>query len=152
MLVAILTSSESAAPMESHGKIEVVAGKGLAGDRYTTGKGHYSGVVQWDAHVTLVAEEPFSEAARQGVALMPVVLRRNLVTRGIDLKALIGREFRVGDEVVLRGRKAWPPCSHVVKLSGRTEIFRYLAGGTGIGADALVGGMIRLGDRVEVLS
>lgn len=152
MLVMILTATESAAPMVSHGKIEVLAGKGLSGDRYATGQGHYSGVVQWDAHVTLIAEEPFSEAARQGVALMPAVLRRNLVTCGVDLKALIGREFRIGQEVVLRGRKAWPPCSHVVKLSGRTEIFQYLAGGTGIGADALVGGTIRLGDRVEVIS
>lgn len=38
--------------MVSHGSIEAIAGKGLLADRYATGRGHYSGVPEWDAHVT----------------------------------------------------------------------------------------------------
>ena len=152
MIVSILTSTESKAPMVSHEAIEALAGRGLAGDRYATGKGFYSGVVEWDAHVTLVAAEPFeSLVATHGVALEPEVLRRNLVMRGVDLNSLIGREFRIGDQAILRGRKVWPPCMHIVKVSNRREIFKYLASHCGIGADILVGGTLRTGDAVQLL-
>jgi hypothetical protein len=138
MVISLFTSPGTAAPMTRHESIEAVAGVGLAGDRYATGKGFYSGVSEWDAHVTLIAMEPFVDLAEMhGVQIEPEVLRRNIVTRGVDLNALIGREFRIGEQAVFRGRKAWPPCSHIVKLSGRTEIFQYLAKQTGIG---VVGG------------
>jgi MOSC domain-containing protein YiiM len=151
MLLNILTSPKSAAPMDSHQSIELIAGVGIAGDRYATGKGFYTGMSQWDAHVTLIQQEPFALlAAEHGVTLDPIELRRNLVTRGIDLLPLIGRRFRIGDQVILRARKPWPPCAHIVKLSGRTEIFQYLARQTGIGADVLVGGTVHVGDPIVI--
>jgi MOSC domain-containing protein YiiM len=149
MLIAILTSTASKEPMTSHDNIEVIANTGLAGDRYATGKGFYSGMSEWDAHVTLIQREPFDWlAAEHGAELDPSELRRNLVTRGINLYMLIGREFRIGEQVVLRGRKPWPPCAHIMKCSGRVEIFKYLAKYCGIGADVLVGGTIRVGDSI----
>ena len=149
MLVAVLTSPASAQPMDSHQKIEVIAKLGLAGDRYAVGRGFYSGMIEWDAQVTLIQQEPFDQlVAEHGVELDPKELRRNLVTRGIDLNSVIGKRFRIGDQVVLQGRKPWPPCAHIVKLSGRTEIFKYLARQSGIGADVLVGGEIHVGDSI----
>lgn len=152
MIVAIFTSAETTAPMTSHQSIEAIAGQGLFGDRYATGKGFYTGVPEWDAHVTLIQEEPFTSlAANQNIQLDPKELRRNILTRGADLSSLIGRDFQIGDQAVFRGRKAWPPCSHIVKLSGRKEIFQYLAEHTGIGVDVIVGGVIRTGDRIQLL-
>jgi MOSC domain-containing protein YiiM len=149
MLVAIYTSDESAQPMRSHESIEVIAGSGLAGDRYATRKGFYSGSQEWDAQVTLIQQESFDDLlAQHRVALDPRELRRNLVTRNLSLNWLIGREFQVGDTVVLRARKAWPPCKHIVDLSGKVEIFKYLARQCGIGADVVVGGTIRVGDPI----
>jgi MOSC domain-containing protein YiiM len=151
MLVAILTSSASKEPMSAHQSINVLANVGLEGDRYATGKGYYSGMSEWDAHVTLIQQEPFDRlAAEHGVKVDPGELRRNLITRGVDLYSLIGRRFRIGEQVVLRGRKAWPPCTHIVKLSGKVEIFKYLAKQCGIGADVLVGGQIHVGDAIVV--
>jgi len=149
MILEILTSPKSEEPTRSLESIEVVAGKGLVGDRYATGKGFYSGVVEWDAHVTLIAREPFDALkSTHGVDLEPRVLRRNLVTSGIDLDSLIGREFQIGVQAVFRGRKAWPPCAHIVKFSGRKEIFQFLARQSGIGADVLIGGTIHVGDPI----
>jgi MOSC domain-containing protein YiiM len=149
MLEEILTSPASKEPMTSHESIEVIANVGLAGDRYATGKGFYSGVSEWDAHVTLIQQEVFDWlAAEHGVELHPRELRRNLVTRGVNLYTLLGREFRIGEQVVLRARKLWPPCAHIVKFSGRIEIFKYLGKHCGIGADVLVGGTIHVGDAV----
>jgi MOSC domain-containing protein YiiM len=151
MILEILTSPRTEEPPELHQSIEAIAGMGLAGDRYATGKGFYSGVVEWDAHVTLIAREPFDALkVDRGVTLEPSVLRRNLVTKGIDLESLIGKEFQVGDQAVFRGRKAWPPCAHIVKFSGRKEIFQYLARHSGIGVDVVIGGTIRVGDPIVV--
>jgi MOSC domain-containing protein YiiM len=151
MLIAILTSTASKQPITFHDRIEVIAGVGLAGDRYATGQGFYSGMSEWDAHVTLIPQEPFDQlAAEHGIDLNPGELRRNLVTRGVDPSVLIGRVFRIGEQVKLRGRKGWPPCSHIVKFSGRTEIFQYLVKHCGIGADVLVGGTIQVGDPILV--
>jgi MOSC domain-containing protein YiiM len=149
MLVAILTSPASLEPVTAHESIEMIAGVGLAGDRYATGKGFYSGMAEWDAHVTLIQQEVFDWlAAEHGVQLSPRELRRNLVTRGVNLYTLLGRDFRIGQKVVLRTRKLWPPCAHIVKCSGRVEIFKYLGKHCGIGASVLVGGTIRVGDTI----
>ncbi|MES2708613.1 MAG: MOSC domain-containing protein [Verrucomicrobiota bacterium] len=153
MIAAILTSPESNAPMSSHPDIEALAGAGLSGDRYATGKGFYTGVAEWDAHVTLIQREVFETlAAEHGVEIGPADLRRNLITTDIDLNSLIGRDFQIGEKAVFHGRKAWPPCTHIVQQSGRREIFQYLARQTGIGADVLVSGTIRVGDTIQLLS
>lgn len=152
MVVSISTSRATLAPMIAHGSIEVLAGKGLAGDRYATGKGFYTVVVEWDAHMTLTEEEPFSRLAdTDGVHIDPKELRRNIVTRGTDLLSLVGHNFRIGDDAVFHARKAWPPCSHIVKVSGRREIFQYLAKETGIGVDVVVSGIVRVGDRIQII-
>jgi len=137
--------------METHDHIEAIASTGLSGDRYATGQGFYSGVKEWDAHVSLIASEPFNQLkAQHGVLLDPRALRRNLLTRGVDLASLIGRKFRIG-RAIFQGRKEWPPCAHIVKFSGRVEIFKYLAKQCGIGADVLEGGEIKVGDRIVLL-
>jgi len=127
-IIRSYTSPESGVEMTAHPSCLALASKGLDGDRYTLGTGYYSGMSEWDAHITLMEIEPFEALERDRACFIdPITLRRNLITRGIDLMSLIGREFKIGPEVVLRGRKPWPPCSHIVQQSGRTEIFRYLS-------------------------
>ena len=148
MLVGIYTSPERAQPICGHETIEVTP-TGLMGDRYATGKGFYSGNQEWDAHVTLIQQEPFDELfVQQGMKIDPKELRRNLVTKNIDLNWLVGKEFQIGETVILRGRKPWPPCKHIVELTGKGEIFKYLGKQCGLGADVLVGGRIRIGDPI----
>jgi hypothetical protein len=58
MLEAIYTSIGSARSMISHDSIRVIANKGLENDRYATGHGFYTGYTDWDAHVTMIQQEP----------------------------------------------------------------------------------------------
>lgn len=151
-IIRILTAAESSDEVHRLERCMAIAGAGLEGDRYATGRGYYSGMSEWDAQVTLMSVEPFEEIERShGCVIDPDSLRRNVITRGVDLKSLIGRRFRIGPEVILFGRKPWPPCSYIVGRTGRAEIFRYLARDTGIGANVIVGGTISVGDRIEVL-
>ena len=77
---------------------------------------------------------------------MPGEHRRNLVTRGIDLNALVGQEFRIGD-VRCRGMRLCEPCTVVDGYASR-PLLRPLVHRGGLRADILEGGEIRLGDEV----
>ena len=84
---------------------------GLEGDHY----GRDSGKRQ----VTLIQAEGLAAiASHLGVeTLAPEVLRRNLVTRGINLLALKDRKFRVGD-AVLEMTGECHPCSRLEETLG----------------------------------
>ena len=72
-----------------------------------------------------------AEAEREaGVDLAPGDTRRNVVTTGIDLPALVGRWFTVGD-VLLFGSKRCPPCRHLELLTGHRLVKALAARGGG---------------------
>lgn len=72
-------------------EVECVAGHGLRGDRFFDYKPGYGG------QITFFSEEIHqSVCADLGVSGVSTdVYRRNVITRGVDLNTLIGREFEV---------------------------------------------------------
>ena len=72
--------------------------------------------------------------------------RRNIVTRGIALNALVGERFTIGP-VECIGRRLAEPCSQLEKLT-RPGILRPLVHRAGLRADILTSGAISLGDDV----
>ena len=84
---------------------------GLEGDRYVGGEGTFSNPYSRGHDLTLIEAEVVDDL---GVA--PEVPRRNVVTRGIDLNALVGRRFRVG-EVECEGQRLCEPCAHLQRLT-----------------------------------
>ncbi|HEY1512260.1 MAG TPA: MOSC domain-containing protein, partial [Gaiellaceae bacterium] len=74
--------------------------------------------------------------------------RRNIVTRGIDVNALVSRRFTIGG-VECVGRRLAEPCSHLERLT-RPGILRPLVHRAGLRADILRGGTISTGDEVVV--
>ena len=131
-------------------QVEAIVGSGLAGDRYANGSGTFqkSDVVAPDEEVTLIEEE-----ALQGVAveydlqIAHADSRRNLLTQGVALNHLVGREFRVG-EVLLRGIKVCEPCGHLEKLTFE-GIRESLVHRGGLRAQVLQGGTISIDDPIE---
>jgi MOSC domain-containing protein YiiM len=74
--------------------------------------------------------------------------RRNIVTLGVELMWLIGREFEVG-EAKLRGIKYCDPCKRPSKLSGNDRSFEEVFHDRGgLVAEVLVSGIISVGDSV----
>ena len=72
--------------------------------------------------------------------------RRNVVTRGIDLNALVGQEFQIGT-VRCIGRRLCEPCSHLQRLTG-TALLRPMVHRGGLRADILTSGVVRVGDAI----
>jgi len=122
----------------------LVAGQGLEGDRYFLGKGSFSHWRGTGRALTLVEAE-----ALEDVGLSFAAARRNVVTRGVDLNALVGVRFRVG-EVECLGRRLCEPCRHLERLEG-DGLMRSLAGRGGLRADVLGEGLVTVGDPVVVL-
>ncbi len=69
-------------------------------------------------------------------------------TSGVDLQALVGRQFRVG-EVVLRGNRACEPCRYLDRVTGQPAKAA-LRGRGGLRATVITGGAVRVGDSVLV--
>lgn len=155
-LQAIQITPEGEAPLKQVDSVEAIAGKGLVGDRYFDENGTFSSNGRdGDAgrEVTLIAQETIEAVNHeQGWNLSTADSRRNLVTVGVPLNELVGREFRIG-EVVLQGVRLCEPCDHLAKISGkgRALISAMLHRG-GLRADIVRGGVIRLGDQVQPIT
>ena len=96
--------------------------------------------------MTLIEAEALEALAAEGVEISWEEARRNVVTRGIGLNALVGRRFLIG-EVECVGRRLAEPCSHLQRLAP-PGILAGLVHRGGLRADILEGGTIRVGDPV----
>jgi MOSC domain-containing protein YiiM len=126
------------------------AGRGLDGDRYAAGAGTFSPRAgrRPGYDLTLIAAEVLDELAAAGHALDFAGARRNVLTRGVDVNALVGRTFRIG-EVVCQGSRLCEPCVHLDRLSG-PGLLRPLIHRGGLRADILTDGEIRLGAPIRL--
>ena len=141
-IAGIFTAPEAEAPLSRSDTAEANAGHGLAGDRYFAGRGTFSGPDRGH-ELTLIEAE-----ALESVDLPWEQARRNLVTRGIALNALVGQRFTIG-EVLCVGRRLAEPCAHLEKLS-RPGLLRPLVHRAGLRADILTDGTIAVGDRIVI--
>ncbi|MGY2082661.1 MOSC domain-containing protein [Blastococcus sp. SYSU DS0539] len=125
------------------------AGRGLDGDRYAAGGGTFSsrGDRRPGYDLTLMAAEVLDELTAAGYAVDFAATRRNVLTRGIDVNALVGSTFRIGD-VLCAGRRLCEPCVHLDRLSG-PGLLRPLIHKGGLRVDVLTDGEIRLGAPIR---
>ncbi len=147
-LVSIHIAPEATAPLQSVPEARAVAGKGLEGDRYFTGRGTWSTHPGSGREVTLIESEAIDALeGESNIKLAPGEPRRNLVTRGVPLNHLVGREFRVG-EVRLRGIRLCEPCKHLEGLTkpGTKDAFIHRGG---LRTEIVREGILRAGDPIE---
>lgn len=150
-MTAIHIAASAGEPMSGQAHALAIAGRGLDGDRYAEGRGHYSDTPSRGGgrEVTLIASEALAHLRDDhGLALSTGETRRNLTTQDVDLEALIGRTFRIG-QATLAGIKPCPPCGYLDELTGRS-LKAALRDVGGLRANVVVGGMIRVGDSVIV--
>lgn len=127
------------APLQVVDAATLDAEQGLIGD-------HYSSRTGGARHVTLIqAEHLAAIAAHLGLeSVSPVQLRRNIVVSGINLAALKGRRFRLG-EALLEATGECHPCSRMEEILGPGG-YNAVRGHGGITARVVDDGAVRLGD------
>jgi MOSC domain-containing protein YiiM len=146
----IFFAPEGGAEIQSVQAATALEGCGLEGDRYCAGTGHWSRFGRV-CEVTFIAAEDLDDIEREtGVGVKKGEHRRNVVTRGISLKALRrGERFRVG-EVPFEYRGLRSVCRYIERLTepGMTQA---LKGRGGICASVIGNGKVRVGDEIEVV-
>lgn len=126
--------------MQNVDAIEALAGVGLSGDRYANRKGQ---------EITLIEQEALEAALRDyQLELSHAESRRNLLTSGVPLNHLVGKQFSVGSSL-LEGIELCEPCSHLEKLTGRKVIKALLHRG-GLRARIVTGGQLQVGDAITL--
>jgi MOSC domain-containing protein YiiM len=151
VLTEIWLTGAAAAPMRRVQAGRLVAGAGLDGDRYALGGGTWAQYPDLEKQLTLIDRDDVAAvAAEVGVELSPGDTRRNLVTVSVDLPALVGRWFAVGD-ALLFGMKRCPPCAHLERLTGARLVKAMLHRG-GINAAVFAGAEIAEGAVIRLLS
>jgi len=134
---------------ESRTAVEAVADRGLRGDRYFDGDGIYNEQSELEpSDVTLIEAATLEAAAAEhDVDLEAGAHRRNVTTRGVDLAALVGERFRVGDATV-EGTGRCEPCGYMADLAGESDAATALDGRGGLDARIVESGTIEVGDDV----
>ena len=146
-VISINIAPAAEAPMQSVTEVRAVPGKGMEGDRYFDHKGTFS-KPQPDRELTLIEAEAVEAMKRElDVDYGLGDSRRNVVTRGVPLNHLVGKEFWIG-EVKARGLKLCEPCSHLQKLS-HEKVLPGLVHRGGLRAQILSEGIIRVGQTVK---
>ena len=140
---AIYTTPVSEQPMVSLESVRAITGCGLEGDRYCIDE---PGEKSFE-NLTLIEQEAYDHLATIDLELPTNALRRNLLTSGIELNPLVGKEFMIG-EVRCLGTELADPCNYI---QGRTMpgVLKAMVGRGGLRCQILEGGTISVGDLVE---
>ena len=141
----IYIASRPGSPMQAVDAADAIYGSGIQGDRYAAKRRKPPG-----GQVTLIDMAHILAYRRETcLPLAPHEPRRNLVTAGVDLNALCGARFRIGD-VELEGVELCEPCS---KLARRThpEALRFFVHKGGLNARIIKGGRLSIGMQIDAL-
>jgi len=119
-----------------HESIELVAGKGIVGDRFYEYEENYKGQITFfDYAVFEAVKEKF------GLPDLDVsAFRRNVVVSGMDLKALVGRTFKIG-ELEFEGTQESKPCYWMDEACA-PGVDKFLRGQGGLRCRVLKGGTL----------
>jgi MOSC domain-containing protein YiiM len=142
----IYVTEVSGAVPEAVESVDAVAGGGLRGNRYFFADGN----APPGRAITLIAAEALEAfEAETAIPLSAAESRRNVLVRGIDVNALVGRRFRVGG-VECEGVELCEPCAHLQGMT-RPGVLEGMVHRAGLNADVLSDGEIAVGDAVDEL-
>ena len=154
-LLFIHIADSASQDMKELTQAELVAGKGIKGDRYYNGTGNYSHIP--DIREVTIIEKEVLDALEQNqpplqdksIILKPHEHRRNLTTEGVPLNYLVGKRFKIGDAILEGGRLNFP-CKYLEDLLKRKLVLP-LYNRSGLNCKIIQSGTITQGDLIEPL-
>jgi MOSC domain-containing protein YiiM len=150
MIHTIFIAEHSLGKQVQVDKIELITGKGIVGDR-NFDKAKWPG--QNITFIEIEEIEAFNNNYQQRIHLADT--RRNVITQGIRLNDLVGKEFLIGD-VRFKGVELCEPCATLGKLLSnetlaKKEVVKAFVHKSGLRADVLSDGDIHAGMTFDVI-
>ncbi|MBD1153374.1 MOSC domain-containing protein [Pelagibacterales bacterium SAG-MED24] len=135
-------SSDNNKEIEEVVSIEVLANKGVIGDR------HFKDFNDPYCQLSLIESENIDYYnLKYGLNIPYVNFRRNVVTKGVRLNELVGKKLQVGN-VELEGVDLCRPCRHLSEVLNQNNILKEFIRKGGLRCQILSSSTINIGDEI----
>jgi len=142
----ICISDKSGKGMIDVASVEAVSGKGLVDDRY------FNENNDPDIQLTLIESENIDHYNLiTGTNIPYIDFRRNIITRGIKLNELVGKEILIG-EVKVKGHRLCDPCKYLQDKLVQDNLVKKLLDRGGLRCEILTGGKISANNGIKIIS
>ena len=136
-------SSDNNKEIEEVVSIEVLANKGVIGDR------HFKDFNDPYCQLSLIESENIDYYnLKYGLNIPYVNFRRNIVTKGLRLNELVGKKLQVGN-VELEGVDLCRPCRHLTEVLNQNNILKEFIRKGGLRCQILSSSSIKIGDEIN---
>ena len=130
-------------PVNNVDEIDVIQGKGIVGDRYFIENNEKR------KQITLIESENINFYNKISNTNIPAIkFRRNIVTKGIKLNDLVGKEFHIGN-VKVKGHDLCRPCKNLEESLKQKNIVKEFIRKGGLRCEILSSGKIYINDVIE---
>ena len=138
-------AKDSNKEIEEVSSIEVLANKGVVGDR------HFDEYNDPYNQLTLIEAENIDYYnTKYGLDIPYKDFRRNVVTKGIQLNDLIGKKIKIGN-VEVDGIDLCRPCRHLTEVLNQDNILKEFLRRGGLRCQILTSSQININDDIKVL-
>jgi len=122
--------------------IEVLADKGVVGDR------HFKNFNDPYCQLSLIESENIDHYnIKYGLNISYINFRRNIITKGIQLNELAGKKFKIGN-VEVEGVDLCRPCRHLTEMLSHNNILKEFLRKGGLRCQILSSSKITIGDKI----
>ena len=141
-VIEIAISQSLKGKMESVNSIQVIAGEGVIKDRHLKKNNDKRN------QITLIEIENIKYYNRAAKTLIKSAdFRRNIITEGIKLNQLLGKEFVIG-EVKLKAHDLCRPCKYLQERLKQKDFIKEMLHKGGIRCEILTNGIINVGSKI----
>ena len=124
--------------------VEALSGKGLLNDRKFMNNNNNK------SQLTLIEIENINYVNKILVSKIPAInFRRNIITQGVNLNDLNGKEFFVGP-VKVKAHDLCRPCKYLQQLLNQKDLMKELLFKGGLRCEILIDGKISIGDIIKI--
>ena len=124
--------------------IQALSGKGLLNDRKFINNNNNK------SQLTFIEIENINYVNKILVSKIPAInFRRNIITQGVNLNDLNGKEFFVGP-VKVKAHDLCRPCKYLQQLLNQKNLMKELLLKGGLRCEILIDGKISIGDIIKI--
>ena len=139
----ICITNKSAEEMLDVNTVEVIASKGIVNDRYFNENNDQA------LQITLIESENIDYYNQISETNIPYIsFRRNIITKGIQLNDLVGKEFLIGN-VKIKGHRLCAPCRYLQEMLKQKNLVKKLLNRGGLRCEILTDGIISVNNPIK---
>ena len=141
----ICITKESGKDLEDINSINVIADKGIENDRY------FSDDNDNDVQLTFIEKENIDYYNSISKSDIPYInFRRNIITSGIKLNDLVGKELFVGN-VKIKVHRLCDPCKYLQDKLNDNNLVKKLVNKGGLRCQIITDGIISVNDEINII-